>query len=74
MSKTADYYTEIFVELLAAEASWDASFTDGRYELRNQSDICRMSAYAKMRHANIMLLKALGLTEAYEDFKRSLEE
>lgn len=72
MSKTADFYTDVFVEIMEAEVSWDASFTDGRYELKNQGDICRMSAYAKMRHANMMLLKALGQTEAYEDFKRSI--
>ena len=74
MSKTAEYYTECFQEILSAEESYDASFEDGRFELKNQGDIYRMSAMAKMRKANQMLLEACGLTEAFEDFKKSLEK
>ena len=74
MSKTAEYYTECFQEILAAEDFYDASFEDGRFELKSQGDIYRMSAMAKMRKANRMLLEACGLTEAFEDFKKSLEK
>ena len=73
MSKTAEYYTDIFMEILSAEASFDASFVDGRWELRGHHDICRMAAMAKMQKANKMLLEACGLTEAFEDFKKNLE-
>ena len=72
MSKTAEYYTECFIEILSAEESYDASFVNGSWELMNQSDIHRMAAMAKMRKANKMLLEACGLTEAFEDFKKSL--
>ncbi len=74
MSKTAEYYTECFQEIISAEEFYDASFVDGRFELKDQGDIYRMSAMAKMRKANRMLLEACGLTEAFEDFKKSLEK
>lgn len=72
MSKIAEYYTECFQEILEAEAAFDASFVDGRWELRDHHDICRMVAIAKMQKANRMLLEACGLTEAFEDFKKNL--
>lgn len=76
MSKTKDFYTDVFDDIIAADVSYStANFGANKSRaIKDSQDLAQTSAFYLMRRAAMNLLKANGLETVFEDYRKALEE